>query len=174
MASSSLVTNKKRLKTAKEAAEALLAWGNEDDISDNESSDSEWESDTENNDISDISDSENSPPTKTKILHDKTNKRVKKSVQNNGEQWNDVTLSKNDTPGLSFEFQPLKNPGVTANLNDNSTPFECLSEYLTDQILDELIQLINDFAKYKIVINNPHKRRSVYGNWKPLEKYEFL
>jgi hypothetical protein len=36
-----------------------------------------WSS--ENNDISDTSDIENSPPTQTKILHDKTNKQVKKT-----------------------------------------------------------------------------------------------
>jgi hypothetical protein len=36
-----------------------------------------------------------------------------KTGQNNVEQWNDVTASKDDTPGLSFKFQPLKTQGVT-------------------------------------------------------------
>ena len=51
---------------------------------------------------------------------------------------------------FEFCFIPQRQPGVTAaNLDNNSTPLDCLYSQLTDDILEDLIDMINEFAALK-------------------------
>lgn len=88
--------------------------------------------------------------------------------------WNDVTAKADDTAGLSYRFVQKKPPGPTENLSENSEPLHCLLELLTDNVLDDLIRMINEYAVSRVNQNALARRRSVFRNWKPLSKYELL
>ncbi|XP_033113704.1 uncharacterized protein LOC117114216 [Anneissia japonica] len=92
------------------------------------------------------------------------------------DNWNNVTNSQNDAASLVFPFQPTqqRNPGVQALLDENSSELDCLFELLSDDIQDDVIRMINEFAEYRKRINNPPKRRSVYNTWKPIDRHELL
>ena len=45
---------------------------------------------------------------------------------------------------------------------------------LSDDLLDYLVDMINSFAEYRISISLPAKKRSMFYNWQPVDKYEML
>lgn len=91
-------------------------------------------------------------------------------------KWNNVTDSQTDAASLVFPFETAqqRNPGVQAPLDENSSELDCLSVLLSDDIQDDMIRMINEFAEYKKRINNPPRRRSVYNTWKPIDRHELL
>ena len=67
-------------------------------------------------------------------------------------------MSQSDDDSRKFElrFIPRRHPGVTAgNLDNNSTPLDCIYSILTDDILENLIVMINEFSVLKNKQNTP-------------------
>ena len=98
--------------------------------------------------------------------------QIEKVVEPN--PWVDVSTSVTDTPGQSFRFLPPRPSGVNANLDDSATPLNCLFTLLTPDVLDNIIRLINEYAAERKQQNTPARRRSVFGNLKPVTKSELL
>ena len=98
--------------------------------------------------------------------------RGRPQIGNN--DWKDISGSQNDTSGHSFRFTLNKPPGVNGNLDAESSPIDCLNELLTHDVLQQIKNMINEFAARKLIINNPARRRSVYSNWKPVTDSELL
>ena len=74
----------------------------------------------------------------------------------------------------NFRFLPKCEPGMNANLDEASTPLTCFKTLLTDEICDDLIIAINDYAKIQVQKNTPARRRSIYASWVPITNYELI
>lgn len=74
----------------------------------------------------------------------------------------------------NFRFAPSAKSGVQANLTPQSTPLDCYSTLLSDDLIEDLVEAINDFARLKVALNTPARKRSVYGSWKEVTKHEIL
>ena len=86
-------------------------------------------------------------------------------------QWKIINPDENDERLHHFRVCPSSQPGILIDLNENSTPLDCFSALFTDKEETNLIQMINDFAHYKIQLNTPCLRRSVYNSWVPVTQY---
>ena len=87
-------------------------------------------------------------------------------------QWKIINPDENDERLHHFRVCPSSQPGILIDLNENSTPLDCFSALFTDKEETNLIQMINDFAHYKIQLNTPCLRRSVYNSWVPFTQYD--
>ena len=87
-------------------------------------------------------------------------------------QWKIINPDENAERLHHFWFCPSNQPGILINLNENPTPLDCFSALFTDKEETNLIQMINDFAHYKIYLNTPCLRRSVYISWVPVTQYD--
>ncbi|GFO41260.1 hypothetical protein PoB_006776500 [Plakobranchus ocellatus] len=94
------------------------------------------------------------------------------------EGWKQVPTKKPSCPEhkttTSYRFVPTQAPGVIADLNENSSAFTCLQTILDNDVIDSLCSSIIEFAIRKSAMNNPSNRRSVHGNWIPIEREELL
>ena len=83
-------------------------------------------------------------------------------------------VGNSDTRQHEFTFEPLKEPGVYADLNDESPPLDCFFELFDETIQDKLIVYINDYAAHKLTGVFPVTRSSRFAKWYPITKYELL
>ena len=144
--------------TAQQAAAALSQWNSDDDNSE--------ESESDNDETSSNSDEEEYNDDDVNCSSRQPNRRNPADST-----WNKISTNR-DSFRLSFPFEPTRTPGPTNRLSAESTALECFQEVLTDDVTDEMIRLINEYAQHKISVNNPPKRRSVYSNWIPISKPE--
>ena len=63
--------------------------------------------------------------------------------------WLHIDSSIDDRVIHSFRFCPAKTPAVQADLDTNSTPIDCFSTLFTNEIQDDMVKVINDFALFK-------------------------
>ncbi|KAK6995153.1 PiggyBac transposable element-derived protein 4 [Biomphalaria glabrata] len=79
-------------------------------------------------------------------------------------EWDHITYG---TTENNFRFHPLKMPGVCPDLllSDQSSPLDFFHAIFDDRIKDNLIYSINSFARKKCQLNNPTRKRSVFGQW---------
>ena len=89
-------------------------------------------------------------------------------------QWKVINPDENDKRLHHLRFCPSSQPGILIGLNENSTPLDCFSALFTDKEEADLIQMINDFAHYKIQLNTPCLRRSVCNSWVPVMQYDLI
>ena len=89
-------------------------------------------------------------------------------------QWKVINPDENDERLRHLRFCPSSQPGILIGLNENSTPLDCFSALFTDKEEADLIQMINDFAHYKIQLNTPCLRRSVCNSWVPVMQYDLI
>ena len=92
------------------------------------------------------------------------------------DNWDDVTNSQTDAANLVFPFEPPNqiNPGVQADLDENSSEMDCLFEILSLDVQDDMVRMINDHADYKKRLNNPPRKNSVYNRWTAIDRHELL
>ncbi|BFZ17148.1 hypothetical protein BsWGS_20187 [Bradybaena similaris] len=64
----------------------------------------------------------------------------------NDDQWCEIDSQSRVKTNLSFDFQPRNgfSPGVTPNLNAESTPLDCFLQIFTDDVANLLLDLLND------------------------------
>ena len=89
-------------------------------------------------------------------------------------KWHEIVAGEEDFRHHEFRFIPHRDPGVHANLNGDSSAYDCFVELFTDEVQEELVELINEFAAYKVQQNNPATEHSRYNDWKPVTRYELL
>ena len=75
---------------------------------------------------------------------------------------------------IEFRFISRRNPGVYAELNGYSCAYDCFVELFSDEVQEELVMLINEFATFKIQQNFPATEYSRYKDEKPVTRYELL
>ena len=90
-----------------------------------------------------------------------------------------VTYSQvfNSSTQNNFRFVPPRGPGVTADLNEFSSVLDCFMSLIPEELLIELRDDINEYAKLKCHVNTPSRKRSMYGNWQDVtltEVYRYL
>ena len=88
--------------------------------------------------------------------------------------WKELFDGTHDERKHEFRFVPSKEPGVHANLGGDSIPFDCFSCLFDEEIQEQLVYLINDYANQKIQLNNPPTRRSMFTSWYPVTRHELL
>lgn len=74
----------------------------------------------------------------------------------------------------NFRFLPAKQPGVHADLNETSTPYDCFVTLFDEEVQVKLMNAINEYAKTKLMINTPFQKDSRYKKWCPLDRYQLL
>lgn len=107
--------------------------------------------------------------------------RKRRRVDNNDNQrseWRVVGLDENNPAFTSSRFQYLpprdRMPGLNVDLRPESTPLDCLKTILTDDVLNYLVVSINEYAEELCMKNTPARRRSIFGEWVPINRYELL
>lgn len=163
MASCNPTRTRSRRLTAQQAAAALQQWNSSDE---NNSEESDSDETTSNSD--DYSEDESNNDDDVNRFCRQSNRRSHADSM----IWNEISTNR-DQFRLSVPFEPTRTPGPTNTLSAESTALECLQELLTDDVIDEMIRMINDYAQHKISVNNPPRRRSVYSNWRPISQPEF-
>ncbi|XP_005096437.1 piggyBac transposable element-derived protein 4 [Aplysia californica] len=64
-------------------------------------------------------------------------------------------------------------PGVNANLDQSSSPLDCLKVILTQDIIDDLNKSTNEYAEERCRPQRPCiRKRSVHQTWEPVSEYE--
>ena len=89
------------------------------------------------------------------------------------DHWVDVTDSSNDATTSSFDFIPSRTPGVQPHVASDKE-LDSLEELLSSDVVDFVVDMINDYAKIKVQINRPFRRRSTLANWQDITKGEFF
>ncbi|XP_067948848.1 piggyBac transposable element-derived protein 4-like [Watersipora subatra] len=79
----------------------------------------------------------------------------------------------NSAPELAYRFIPARPSGVQQDLT-NASVIDCFRTLVTDDIIDELVQNINDYVTEKLAMNRPAKRRSRFNEWTPVNKENIL
>ena len=93
-------------------------------------------------------------------------------VNHSGEDlWRQVTEGATE---VTHHFVRQGNTGISPELEDVNTATECLFSLFTDDILDSLLKSINDYAVELCTKNNPPQRYSVFANFDPVGRNEFL
>lgn len=122
-------------------------------------------------------------PAKRPRLETVREDRSRSSVSNRGDNnrnsdWKRVhggqverTVVEHQLPLLTKDRRPA---GVNPDLHVGASPYECYSMLFDDEIMTTLIQSINEFASYKMRINNPAKKRSRLPGWHDLDMYELF
>jgi len=101
--------------------------------------------------------------------------RKKQNLDEEQDVWKVLNCNdEDDFRTHKFRFMPSKQPGVQADLNTQSTPFQCFVELFNADVQDKLISFVNTFAEYKIQQHTPLQKHSRYGSWYPLSRYELF
>ena len=75
----------------------------------------------------------------------------------------------------NFRFVRQASHGVNKDVvKQDSSELDCLFALLTPEIVDKLLQNINAYAKLLQQKNTPAKRYSIYRNYQPVTRIEFL
>ncbi|RUS72539.1 hypothetical protein EGW08_019706 [Elysia chlorotica] len=100
-------------------------------------------------------------------------RRLDPEVDVSRQTWESVELGAR-TEGYNFEFHPKnrREPGVNAELNDQSTALDCFLELFTDDVFALLISSINDYASKIQQKNTPARQYSRFKDMKPVDLYE--
>ena len=98
---------------------------------------------------------------------------VADEVDSQSDNWKEIS-GDNDTRNYNFRFVPDREPGVHADLDEGSTPLDCFFELFDDDIQDELVTFINEYAAQKLATVFPATKGSRFKSWTPMSKYEFL
>ena len=104
----------------------------------------------------------------------KTKSKKKSSEEDNVDIWTSIDKGKISETTHNFEFQPAKEPGVAAHINETFTPIDCFFEFLDNEMLKHIVKMINSYAKQKCQINNPARRRSMMASWKTVTEGEMM
>ena len=65
-------------------------------------------------------------------------------------------------------------PGPSDSVNPQSSALDCLRLFLTDNVLDQLIENTNSYAQRLVQLHTAPTRRSMFREWSPLTRYYFL
>ncbi|XP_005113519.1 piggyBac transposable element-derived protein 4-like, partial [Aplysia californica] len=66
-------------------------------------------------------------------------------------------------------------PGVNANLDQSSSPLDCLKVILTQDIIEDLVKSTNEYAEKRCMPHRPSiRKRSVYHTWEKVSEYEMV
>ena len=98
---------------------------------------------------------------------------VADEVDSQSDTWKEIS-GDNDTRKYNFRFVPDREPGVHADLDEGSTPLDCFFELFDDDIQDELVTFINEYAAHKLATVFPATKGSRFKSWTPMSKYELL
>ncbi|KAK3791487.1 hypothetical protein RRG08_055512 [Elysia crispata] len=103
------------------------------------------------------------------------NAAVPRQQQQEVDNWRQVTTADGGR-GTSnrIRFVPTKQPGIQGDLNRDSSVLDCWSTLMTNEILEELVNNINQYAQVKIRMNNPPTKRSRLSNWTDISVPELL
>ena len=84
----------------------------------------------------------------------------------------DVTDKSDEMASKVFTFAPSKGPGVLPSANTD-TELAAVEIFLSDDTVDSIIEMINSYARTKVQMNMPFRRRSMFANWWGVSKSEF-
>lgn len=79
-----------------------------------------------------------------------------------------------DSRNHEFRFIPNKQPGVTCDLDGDSTPLDCFFELFDAEVQEQMVSYINSFAQHTLTTKLPATRASRFQNWYPVTTYELL
>ncbi|BFZ17147.1 hypothetical protein BsWGS_20186 [Bradybaena similaris] len=96
------------------------------------------------------------------------------SYQVHNDQWHEINSPSHVETNLLFNFCSKNgtNPGVTPNLNVDSTPLDCFLEIFTDDVASILIDSLNDCTLSHVQRNSRLSKRSEASVWTPLDIHE--
>ncbi|GFS12825.1 hypothetical protein ElyMa_003121000 [Elysia marginata] len=83
--------------------------------------------------------------------------------------WNEVMEGVTD---INFRFSPPNGSGLQANLNETSTALDCFRVFMTQGVVQFLLNSVNAYADHRCRINNPPRRQSVFNSWYKLSECE--
>ena len=97
----------------------------------------------------------------------------RKNITTPIDTWNEIN-SNPDSRKHEFRFIPSKQPGVNADLNGDSTPLDCFFTLFDEEVQENLISYINNFAEHTLRTKLPASRASRFQEWYPVTRYELL
>ena len=68
----------------------------------------------------------------------------------------------------------LPTPSPSDSVNPQSSALDCLRLFLTDNVLDQLIENTNSYAQRLVQLHTPPTRKSMFREWSPVTRYDFL
>lgn len=167
----------------------FASWGKEkeDVVSDQ----SDWESDSDSESQESDSDSANTPATAgptepvtnggTRIrgndgplsmAREHSSTAQSAAVDFNSEDiWSEITGKNDDQPGKSFPFLPSRPSGVQNGVKTD-TEINSFQEMFTDEIIEYLCRMINEYGAVKCQMNVPVVKYKLYRNWSPVTASE--
>ncbi|GFO24185.1 PiggyBac transposable element-derived protein 4 [Plakobranchus ocellatus] len=101
---------------------------------------------------------------------DLINNSDRAAAASNEPEWLQI---EHDETSNNFRFAPPFT-GVCDQVNENFTPFDCLSLLVDNEVKETLIKSINEFAEVKIKKNTPLRRHSKYHKWTPVNNFDLL
>jgi len=74
--------------------------------------------------------------------------------------WEEVIVDQ-DFRQQEFRFVPAKEPGVLADLDGSSTPYDCFTELFTVEVQEKLVDMINTYAVFVVISMGIDRRASL-------------
>lgn len=74
----------------------------------------------------------------------------------------------------NFRFLPAREPGVYADIDEASSPFDAFVSLFDDEVQNKLINAINEYAAAKTSINTTLRKESRFSKWYPIKRYELM
>ncbi|GFS20258.1 PiggyBac transposable element-derived protein 4-like [Elysia marginata] len=105
------------------------------------------------------------PPRKRRNIQDEDSPAWKKIQEDEAETRN------------NFRFLPPNQPGLQADLDDQSSALDAFQTLFTIQVVEFLLKSINDYAEHRCSTNQPAQRQAIFNEWKKVtlsELYKFI